>query len=470
MADQDQPGHEPVQRTPDTKFSIAFRASPTGMALSRISDGLFLEVNETYARMLGYDRTEIVGHSSIELDILSAEYRAGVRQHVTSQGFVRDLEMDLRAKSGEAISVLCSMEQVDWEGEPAFLTMVFDISARKRAEQALLRKNTELSALSQLGQALIRLVRPSELWEVINDVIGPLVGSRNLYIALYDEPSGLIEFPVYTADGARAAQPARPWANGLTEYVIQSRAALWLPREVASAAQSLGVELPGRPPRCYLGVPLLAGSSTLGVIGIQDYEHENVYDAGHLSILNIIASQAASALENSRLFAETERLARTDALTGIANRRQLFEAGHGELSRARRFGHPLTALMLDIDHFKQVNDTHGHAAGDRVLQSVARLCRQYVRDIDIVARYGGEEFTILLVETALEGGYMLAGRLCELVARTRIEIEQQSLAVTISLGVAGVGADGEEFASLLARADGALYAAKQAGRNRVVVA
>jgi diguanylate cyclase (GGDEF)-like protein len=160
-------------------------------------------------------------------------------------------------------------------------------------------------------------------------------------------------------------------------------------------------------------------------------------------------------------------LARTDGLTGIANRRHLFELGAQEMSRARRFGHPLCALMLDIDHFKQVNDIHGHVAGDRILKIVARCFLALVRDIDVVARYGGEEFVILLVETDLTGARILAERLREQVAKTVAVTDQGPLTVTISLGVACAQLERDDFAALLVRADSALYSAKQAGRNRV---
>ena len=138
--------------------------------------------------------------------------------------------------------------------------------------------------------------------------------------------------------------------------------------------------------------------------------------------------------------------------------------------RARRFGHPLSALMLDIDQFKQVNDLHGHAAGDQILKIVARCLMTLVRDIDIVARYGGEEFVILLVETELTGAQMLAERLREQVANTVVITDQGPLGVTISLGAASTLVDSDGIDTLLVRVDGALYAAKRAGGNQVAVA
>ena len=180
--------------------------------------------------------------------------------------------------------------------------------------------------------------------------------------------------------------------------------------------------------------------------------------------------RARSSPRAPRLFAETQQLARTDALTGIDNRRYLLEVGARELSRARRFGHPLSVLMLDIDHFKSVNDIYGHAAGDQILKIVARALVTLVRDIDIVARYGGEEFVILLLETDLAGAYISAERLRQGVGQTVAITDQGPLQVTLSIGIACTRAESEELTSLLVRADSALYAAKQAGRNRVETA
>jgi diguanylate cyclase (GGDEF)-like protein len=187
-----------------------------------------------------------------------------------------------------------------------------------------------------------------------------------------------------------------------------------------------------------------------------------------VALVETLASQIAIAMENARLFAETQRLARTDALTDIPNRRYLFEIGEHELSRARRFGHPLSALMLDIDRFKQVNDTHGHAVGDQVLRALARCCLKNIRDIDTIGRYGGEEFVVLLVETDGAGAQKTAERLRVQAALSVTESPRGPVSVTISVGVAA-RAENDDLPALLARADQALYAAKQAGRNRVAL-
>jgi diguanylate cyclase (GGDEF)-like protein len=166
---------------------------------------------------------------------------------------------------------------------------------------------------------------------------------------------------------------------------------------------------------------------------------------------------------------ELHRLAVTDALTGVANRRRFMEAGNHEIARAQRTGEALTLLILDIDHFKGVNDSLGHAAGDAVLQAVARLCVDVVRAVDTVGRLGGEEFAILMPVTDIAGAYALAERLRENIARAQVQWGDVPVPITVSIGVAQAGPS-MHFANLMAAADDALYEAKHAGRNNVAVA
>jgi len=174
--------------------------------------------------------------------------------------------------------------------------------------------------------------------------------------------------------------------------------------------------------------------------------------------------------ERKRAEALLLELATTDGLTGLSNRRHFMERGGAELGRARRTGGPVSCLMFDVDHFKKVNDAHGHNAGDEVLRALARTARGSLRDIDLLGRLGGEEFGALLPETGLEEALLVAERLREAVATMGLTHAGAPLAVTMSLGVACAKGQGETLESLLRRADGALYEAKQSGRNRVVAA
>jgi diguanylate cyclase (GGDEF)-like protein/PAS domain S-box-containing protein len=163
---------------------------------------------------------------------------------------------------------------------------------------------------------------------------------------------------------------------------------------------------------------------------------------------------------------ELERLAITDPLTGLLNRRQFFIEAEELFARAQHHPYELSTLMIDIDHFKKVNDQHGHATGDAALREVARRLNENVRPTDVVGRYGGEEFTIILPRTNMEETRQIAGRLCAAIANKPVTIDDTDVSVTISMGVAGLDENVPSLDELLQRADQALYTAKEEGRNR----
>ncbi|WP_404384232.1 diguanylate cyclase [Caenispirillum salinarum] len=165
---------------------------------------------------------------------------------------------------------------------------------------------------------------------------------------------------------------------------------------------------------------------------------------------------------------DLERLATTDTLTGALNRRAFMARLETETQRAGRHGHDFAVLMLDIDHFKRINDTRGHAAGDQALVAFADTLRGHLRDTDSLGRLGGEEFAVLLPETGADGAATLAERLRAAVAAARVTTDAATFGFTTSAGLASFAGDTPE--SLLRRADGALYRAKEGGRDRVVAA
>lgn len=161
------------------------------------------------------------------------------------------------------------------------------------------------------------------------------------------------------------------------------------------------------------------------------------------------------------------QLSRHDPLTGAANRRHFFERAEQEFLRARRYRHPLSLALLDIDHLKHINEQHGHAAGDEVLRHLSHHSRELLRDADLLARIGGEEFAILMPSTSVHGARKLAERLRQVMAEQPLSIDGQLLHVHFSAGVTQLRADDHSFEDCLRRADETPYRAKQAGHNRV---
>jgi len=187
-------------------------------------------------------------------------------------------------------------------------------------------------------------------------------------------------------------------------------------------------------------------------------------------LFSYLAGTASVSIQNVALHEAVQRQAVTDELTGLFNHRRFQEAIVAEVERARRFNQPVSLVMLDIDHFKRVNDTYGHQQGDRVLAEVARVLRESSREIDAPARYGGEELALVVPQTDLDGAYLLAERVRQEVEALDIPLldGSGSIRVTASLGVASLPANADDGGSLIAAADAALYAAKRAGRNKTM--
>ena len=174
-------------------------------------------------------------------------------------------------------------------------------------------------------------------------------------------------------------------------------------------------------------------------------------------------------IAQENLLAEVQTMATIDWLTNLYNRRHFFRLGEEEIARARRYRHEISVIMIDIDHFKLVNDTHGHSVGDEVLCAIAKRILAGLRQSDIAGRYGGEEFALVLPETdPASAAEIVAERLRDTIASKPIDTAEGPLHVTISVGVAGVDVAHENLLDALTRADSGLYAAKHAGRNRVI--
>ena len=204
------------------------------------------------------------------------------------------------------------------------------------------------------------------------------------------------------------------------------------------------------------------------LIGVLNLSHpaNNAFTEEHLRLLTLIAAQAAAILQRVLMYEEMARLAITDELTGLYNRRHLLERLADEVRRGQRYGCGFSILFIDIDHFKAINDGYGHALGDRILAEMGRVLRRWARSSDLIGRYGGEEFVALLPMTDATAAERAADRL-------RTAVGEHSFArrkrLTVSLGIASYPADGQSPEDLLKRADAALYQAKKQGRNRTVV-
>lgn len=216
-----------------------------------------------------------------------------------------------------------------------------------------------------------------------------------------------------------------------------------------------------------LTVPVIYQSITLGIIQILRDTDKPVFDQNDANLLSLFSNQVAITLENSRLLNELQELAIHDPLTGLLNRRGFKEIAEREIDVANRFSHNLSLLFLDLDHFKQINDNHGHAIGDQILVGLATRCKNILRTVDVICRYGGEEFIILLMESNLQAAIEVGKRINNVVRLYPFHTDAGPINLTISIGVAEYENHMNNIGVLINNADMALYKAKSSGRDRV---
>ena len=212
--------------------------------------------------------------------------------------------------------------------------------------------------------------------------------------------------------------------------------------------------------------PLRTGDRAVGALVCASRSRNALPDAA-LRELQLLADQAAGALVRARLHDRAEKLATLDGLTGLLNRRSMNTQLEARLRESRRYGRKISFILVDVDHFKRVNDTHGHPAGDAVLKGIAAVLKAQARETDLAARYGGEELALVLPETDAKGALAIAERLRKAIESSGHATEKGVLKVTASLGVSTAFDDADSVEGLIESADAALYRAKQGGRNRV---
>jgi diguanylate cyclase (GGDEF)-like protein len=293
--------------------------------------------------------------------------------------------------------------------------------------------------------------------------------SEAFVISLLDESSQTIE-AVYLVDRAgRTPSITLPVGAGLSGYVISTGKSLYI-EDVENYDEVESIRFgDSQDVRSILAVPMILRGKVIGMLSNQNYQ-ARAYTSEDMYLLEMLAAHAAIAIDNTRLFREVQLLASTDPLTGVNNRRQLYELGEREFARARRYGHPLAAIMVDIDRFKKVNDTFGHTIGDQILITLIKRIRDKIRDIDVLGRYGGDEFVILLPMTDLVSACQVAERLRSAISDKPYGTDGLPITITASLGVGILSAKTPTLDILIDQADVAVYVAKQSGGNRVGVA
>lgn len=326
-------------------------------------------------------------------------------------------------------------------------------------------KMSQLAALNQVAAALTSSL---SLREVLDEVMRCAIAfthSRASCIAFYDQSEGLFKDWVTQGLSERFVSGMEFRRGGLADEAFTSGA--YVPsndlpgtrHQLSRLAREEGI-------RSFACLPLTFHHQHLGVLYVYRDDRDD-FQPDEIELLITFANLAAGAVNNARLHARMTDLASMDGLTGLSNRRTFDERLTIEAARCTRYQNRYSMLMLDVDHFKKVNDAYGHPAGDAVLRFLAGLLRSQVRTtVDMVARFGGEEFAILLPETDKAGAYCVAERIRRAMENSRIPLPGgEHISVTVSIGVCGHPDCGHSCSDIVINADKVLYRAKQEGRN-----
>lgn len=221
--------------------------------------------------------------------------------------------------------------------------------------------------------------------------------------------------------------------------------------------------------KASISTPLMVGDRILGCIGVFNYTPDIQFGKNEQHLLTIFAQHASIAIDNAILFQKIQEMARMDEVTGLLNRRALFEIGEYEVARSIRLDRPIALAMIDLDNYKEVNDRYSHIVGDKVLKEVARLFRENVRNIDIIGRYGGDECIVIMPETNTENAILAVERIRSVLESTTVKIDDLEFHITACFGISSYINNPPSLEKIVEEADSAMYTAKLSGRNCIRV-
>jgi diguanylate cyclase (GGDEF)-like protein/PAS domain S-box-containing protein len=465
----------------DRRFRAIFNTTFQFIGLLT-SEGVVLEANQTALDFGGLTRQEVINRPFWEArwwtiaPATQAQLQGAIAQAAAGQ-FVR-YEVDVLGAEGRVATIDFSLSPIrDETGQVVLLIPEGrDISDRKQAEAALTQAKQQLESrivdLDQRHQEMKLLGEMSDFLQTCLTLTDMYETLPSLLHPLFPGCSGSL----FSIDPAvNQAQVVAPWGThppSVTTWPIADYGALRRGKDhrgkpAVSPLHSHPIPSHDAAPLC---IPMIAQGEPQGLFYIT-VDGPEALPEGKQQLARTVAEQVSLAIANLQLRETLRQQSIRDPLTGLYNRRYLEEALPQAIAQAQRYDQAIGVIMLDIDHFKQFNDTYGHTAGDHVLQAVGALLKENVRGADIACRYGGEEMTLILPESPLAQSQLKAEALLRAIADLGLTYNGQPLPpLTASLGVASFPQHGATVSALVQAADAALYCAKAGGRNQVVVA
>lgn len=416
-------------------------------------------VSASCERIFGYTPKEMLGKNMF--DMMLPEDRKRTRDSLAGiMAGHPQLHFENRyvRKDGRIVHIMWSTR---WSpADQLRIGVARDITERKRAESL----QAALYAISQAAYAAEDLLM---LFQRIHQIVGTLLPVENFSIALYDDQTGLLSFPYHVDEFQQMPEPFKLTPGTLCAKVIRSGQALLLtPDSVVDHLDELQ-PCAGTNPLCWLGIPLKSHADTIGVLAVKSYPGGVCYTQDDRELLQFVSTQIATVIERQQMQARLRHMAQYDQLTALPNRGLLYDRLKVALSTARRDQGGLSVLYVDLDKFKQVNDTLGHAAGDLLLQEVAQRLKRCTRESDTVARLGGDEFVVLLPRAGSPERAALVAQKIHDALSDDFTVDGHSLNVVPSIGIAHYPEHGDNEQQLLRYADQAMYCAKNAEDDRL---
>jgi diguanylate cyclase (GGDEF)-like protein len=328
-----------------------------------------------------------------------------------------------------------------------------------RGETGGKRESQELEILMEVGRLIQTTTRREDALDKLLELVRPVIPFENGTLFVLNRASNqLVVGAVCGAHVDLIGGVQFEYGYGFSSWVAKQKKPILL-NELRRTTRTSGPEVGS-----FLSVPLVVQQELIGVLNLS-HPGNQAFTEDHLRLLTLIAGQAAAILQRVLMYEEMARLAITDELTGLYNRRHFSNRLRDEITRAKRYEQPFSLLFLDLDNFKRINDAYGHVLGDRILSDLGRLLQKWARGSDLLARFGGEEFIAFLPMADSQQALAAAERL-------RATVEGHSFPrrkrLTVSVGVATYPEDGETMEDLVKQADEALYRAKKLGRNRIM--
>jgi diguanylate cyclase (GGDEF)-like protein/PAS domain S-box-containing protein len=408
-------------------------------------------------RIFGYTPQEMIGKNMF--DMMLPDDRQMTRESVVEvMAGNPQLHFENRyvRKDRRIVNIMWSAR---WSpAEQVRIGVARDITARKRAESM----QAALYSISEAAHAANDLLA---LFERIHQIVGTLLPADNFSVTLYNPTTDQLSFPYHVDAHGPNPKPSQPAAGTLCAEIVRTRQPLLLtPETMASCLEELHVAI-GTTPFSWLGVPLKSHNGTIGVLVLKSYPGGVRYSENDQELLQFVSTQIASAIERQQMQIRLTHMAQYDQLTALPNRRLLYDRLKVALSAARRERAQLSVLFIDLDKFKQVNDTLGHSAGDLLLQCVAERLKQCMRESDTVARLGGDEFVVLLPHISSPAQATLVGEKIHKTLCAPFTINGHILNIVPSIGIAVYPEHGDSGQQLLNHADKAMYAVKNGDRR-----